>query len=68
MPKPEENNSLVIQMHEYLGHFGEQRVLTKICKQYFLHNRTEDVKVVANMCQHCQMVEIWGSFNFKMKN
>lgn len=51
VPKLKENNSLVIQMHEYLG-----------------HNRIEDVKVVANMCQHCQMVKRWGTFNLKMKN
>jgi len=28
VPKPEERRSLVIQMHEDLGHLGEQRLLT----------------------------------------
>jgi hypothetical protein len=31
VPKPEEKIQLVIQMHEDLGHFGEQRPLAKIC-------------------------------------
>ncbi len=30
VPKPEERLSLVKQMHEDLGHFGEQRTLAKI--------------------------------------
>ncbi len=30
MPKPEERISLVSQMHEDLGHFGEQRTLAEI--------------------------------------
>jgi hypothetical protein len=35
VPKPEERMPLVIQMHEDLGHFGEQRMLTEICRRYF---------------------------------
>ncbi len=30
VPKPEERVSLVRQMHEDLGHFGEQRMLAEI--------------------------------------
>jgi hypothetical protein len=33
VPKLEERMALVIQMHEDLGHFGEQRTLTKICQK-----------------------------------
>jgi len=35
MPKPEERISLVSQMHENLGHFGEQRMLVEIRRRYF---------------------------------
>jgi hypothetical protein len=42
VPKPEERTALVIQMHEDLGHFGEQRTLAEIRQRYFWHNRTKD--------------------------
>jgi len=35
VPKPEERMSLVSQMHEDLGHFGEQRTLAEIRRRYF---------------------------------
>ncbi len=35
VPRPEERRSLVSQMHEDLGHFGEHRTLAEICQQYF---------------------------------
>jgi hypothetical protein len=35
LPKLEERMPLVIQMHEDLGHFGEQRTLVEICRRYF---------------------------------
>jgi hypothetical protein len=50
VPKPEERIRLVSQMHEDLGHFGEQRTLAEICQRYFWHNRTEDVRTVVKMC------------------
>jgi hypothetical protein len=56
MPKPEERMGLVSQMHEDLGHFGEQITLAEICRRYFWNNRTECVKAVVKMCQQCQMV------------
>jgi hypothetical protein len=31
VPKPEERMRLINQMHEDLGHFGEQRTLAEIC-------------------------------------
>ncbi len=61
MPKPEERMSLVSQMHEDLGHFGEQRTLAKIRQKYFWHHRTEDVKTVVRRCQQCQMVRNEGN-------
>jgi len=61
VPKPEERMPLVIQMHEDLGHFGEQRTLAEIRRRYFWHNRTEDVKTVVRMCQQCQLVRSMGS-------
>jgi hypothetical protein len=53
VPKPEERRSLVLQMHEDLGHSGEERLLTEICRRYFWHCRTEDVKSVVKGCQQC---------------
>ncbi len=63
--------ALVIQMHEDLGHFGEQRTLVEICQKYFWHNQIEDVKIVVRMCQQCQMVRSMGrmrSEDEEMKN
>jgi hypothetical protein len=51
VPKPEERMSLVSQMHEDLGHFGEQRTLAEIRRKYFWHHRTEDVKAVVRSYQ-----------------
>ncbi len=36
MPKPEERMELVSQMHEDLGHFGEQRTLAGDLSKVFL--------------------------------
>ncbi len=33
-------------MHEDLGHSREQRMLAEICRRYFWHSQTEDVKSV----------------------
>jgi hypothetical protein len=38
VPKPKERMRLVSQMHEDLGHFGEQRTLVEICRRYFWHS------------------------------
>jgi hypothetical protein len=60
VPRPEER-TLVVQMHEDLGHSGEQRLLAEICQRYFWHCRTEDVKSVVRNCQQCQLVKSEGS-------
>jgi hypothetical protein len=52
---------LVVQMHEDLGHSGEERILVEVCRRYFWHNQTQDVKAVVRVCQHCQMVKRTGS-------
>ncbi len=64
VPKSKERMGLVSQMHEDLGHFGEQRTLAEICRRYFWYNRTECVKTVLKMCQPCQMVKNEGSIRF----
>ncbi len=51
MPRLEDRMGLIIQMHENLGHFGEERALAEIYRRYFWHNRTEDVKTVIKLCQ-----------------
>jgi hypothetical protein len=33
VPKPKDRLKLVTQMHEDLGHFGEQRTLAEICQR-----------------------------------
>ncbi|CAN5950575.1 unnamed protein product [Sphagnum jensenii] len=38
VPKPKERRPLVLQMHKDLGHSGEQRLLTEICRRYFWHS------------------------------
>jgi hypothetical protein len=57
--------ALIVQLHEDLGHFGEQRTLAKIYKRYFWHNRIGDVKTIVKMCQLCQMVRKVGNIRFK---
>jgi hypothetical protein len=61
VPKPEERTPLVIQIHEDLGHAGEERTLTEVCRRYFWHHRTGDVRTVVKTCQRCQMVRRLGS-------
>jgi hypothetical protein len=61
VPKPEDKLMLVTQMHEDLGHFGEQRTLAEICQRYFWNNRTECVKAMVRTCQQCQLVRNEGS-------
>jgi hypothetical protein len=61
VPKPEDRLMLVTQMHEDLGHFGEQRTLAEICHRYFWNNRTECVKAVVKTCRQCQLVKSEGS-------
>jgi hypothetical protein len=56
VPKSEERVFLVRQMHEDLGHFGEQRMLAEVRRRYFWHNRTKDMKAVVRRCQQCQLV------------
>jgi hypothetical protein len=46
VPKPDDRLKLITQMHEDLGHFGEQRTLAEICQRYFWSNRTECVKAM----------------------
>jgi hypothetical protein len=61
VPKLEERLSLVKQMHEDLGHFGEQRTLTEVRRRYFWHSRTTDVKAMVRGCEQCQLVRSSGS-------
>ncbi len=61
VPRPADRMGLVVQMHEDLGHSGEERILAEVCRRYFWHNRTQDVKAVVRLCQHCQMVKRTGS-------
>jgi hypothetical protein len=61
VPRPEERKKIVTQMHEDLGHFGEQRTLAAIRQRYFWNNRTECVKTVVKACRQCQLVKSEGS-------
>ncbi len=48
--KPKEKMGPIIQMHEDLGHFGEQRILVDIYRRYFWHNKIKDVKTIVKLC------------------
>jgi hypothetical protein len=61
VPKPNERRSLVLQMHEDLGHSGEQRLMSEICRRYFWYYQTEDVRSMVRNCQQCQLVKSAGS-------
>ncbi len=58
--KPDERISLVLQMHADLGHSGEQRLLSEICRRYFWYCRTEDVRLVVRSYRQCQLVKSEG--------
>jgi hypothetical protein len=53
VPKPEERNPLVIQIHDDLGHAGEERTLAEVCRRYFWHHQTRDVRTVVKTCPRC---------------
>jgi hypothetical protein len=61
VPKPDDRLKLITQMHEDLGHFGEQRTLAEICQRYFWSDRTECVKAMVRSCKQCQLVRSEGS-------
>ncbi len=61
VPKPEERMALILQMHQDLGHSGEHKMAAEICRRYFWHSRTEDVRSVIKTCQQCQLVGSEGS-------
>jgi len=49
VPRLEDRMGLVVRIHKDLGHFGEERILVEVCRRYFWHNRTEDVKTVVKI-------------------
>jgi hypothetical protein len=53
VPRPKDRMGPVIQMHKDLGHFGEERTLVEICRRYYWHNRTKDVRTVVKICEQC---------------
>jgi hypothetical protein len=50
VPKPDERTPLVTQIHEDLGHAGEERTLTEVCRRYFWRHRTRDVRTIVKTC------------------
>jgi hypothetical protein len=61
VPEPKDRLELVVQMHSDLGHSGEERTLAEICRRYFWHDRTENVRAVVKGCQQCQLIKGTGS-------
>jgi hypothetical protein len=61
VPKPEGRLGLVVQMHKDLGHSGEERTLAEVCRRYFWHDQTKNVKSVVRECQQCQLIRSTGS-------
>ncbi len=51
VPRPKDCVGLVIQMYKDLGRFREEKTLVEICRRYFWHNRTKDVRIVVKICQ-----------------
>jgi hypothetical protein len=35
VPNPNEKNNIVLEMHNEIRHFGEQRIFIEICKQFY---------------------------------
>jgi hypothetical protein len=66
VPKPDDRLKLITQMHEDLGHFGEQRTLAEICQRYFWSNRTECVKAMVRSCKQCQLLEVRVAYGLGM--
>jgi hypothetical protein len=57
VPKPNECQHIVMDLHNEIGHFGEGRMLAKINKCYFWHNRIDEVKSVVRFYKQCWMVK-----------
>jgi hypothetical protein len=51
--KLDEKKDIVLEMHREVGHFGEQRTFVEICKWYYWHNRTKQVKANGKACKKC---------------
>ncbi len=41
-----------MEMHMEIGHFGEQQTLVEICKQYYWHNKTEQVRAIVRLVRN----------------
>jgi hypothetical protein len=50
-----------MDIHNEIGHFGEQGILVKVKSQHFWHNKTELVKEVVHTCKNCQLVKRIGN-------
>jgi hypothetical protein len=51
VPKPEEREALIKNIHEEIGHFSEGRTLTEVKKRFFWHDRTESMRTMMKQCQ-----------------
>jgi hypothetical protein len=51
VPKPEERQVLVKNIHEVIGHFSAGKTLAKVKKRFFWHDKTESVRMVVKQCQ-----------------
>jgi hypothetical protein len=56
-----------LNRHEEIGHFGEGWTLAEVNKQYFYHNRVEDVRNVVHVCKRCQMVKWTNNIKLYIK-
>jgi len=50
---PNEKKDIIFKMHKEIGHFGKQQTFVEICKWYYWHNRTKQVKAIVKACKKC---------------
>lgn len=61
VPKPKQNNNIILEMHQEIWYFGEQRTLIEICNRLYQHNCMEQVKEMVKACKEFQMVKCIGN-------
>jgi hypothetical protein len=46
VPRPNACQQLILDLHNEIGHFNEGKMLLKVNRYYFWHNRTKEMKAM----------------------
>ena len=57
VPRPTDRQGIVINTHQGMGHFGVQRVLDRLQKNYWWRSRGDMVVAIIRACHPCARVK-----------